>query len=180
MMKAINAKLEITKLMGTSAWVSGLLLAILGVVGIFFPGELSITIEVFLGWLMIVGSIFWSYHVFQWHRSSFISWLKPLALFVGGFLLLIYPVSGIAAITLLVSFYLFTDAFGSFGMAFEHRSGSGRFWMILNGILSLALAILILIGWPLSSPVYLGIIVGISLLFDGMSLFMFGIAVKNA
>lgn len=179
MMKAINTNQEITKLMGTSGWVSGLLLAILGAAGIFFPSELSIAVDVFLGWMMIIGGIFWSYHVFQWHKSSFISWLKPLILFVGGVLLLIDPVSGIATLTLLVSFYLFTDAFSSFGMAFENLSGSSRFFMLLNGFLSTALAILILMGWPQSSPMYLGIIVGISLLFDGITLFMFSLAVKN-
>ena len=51
------------------------------------------------------------------HRSSSISWLKPLALFVGGILLVIYPLSGITVITWLVSFYLFTGAFDGIGVA---------------------------------------------------------------
>jgi len=163
----------------TPLLIAGILLAIVGAAGIFLPGVLSLAIEIFLGWLMIVGGILWGYYNYRWHGSTFISWLKPLILFAGGILLLVYPVSGIAAITLLVSFYLIIDAFGSFGMAFEFRPQPGWIWMILNGVLSLALAILILMGWPATSPIYLGIIVGISLLFDGVSLFMLGIAMKK-
>jgi len=47
----------------------------------------------------------------------------------------------IAAITLLISFYLLTDAFGSFGLTFERCPLPGWRWMILNGVLSLALAV---------------------------------------
>ena len=159
--------------------IAGGLLTLLGTAGIFLPGALSLTIEIFLGWLMIAGGILWGYYNYRWHGTTFISWLKPLILFAGGVLLLVYPVSGIAAITLLVSFYLITDAFGSFALAFEFRPLSGWIWMILNGVLSLALAILILVGWPATSPIYLGIIVGISLLFDGVSLFMLGLAIKK-
>lgn len=179
MMNKVTTNQDLVKSMGTSVWVTGLLLALLGGAGIFFPGALSLTIEVFLAWLMIMGSILWGYYVYQWHRTALISWLKPLVLLIGGILLLVYPVTGVAAITLLISFYLFTDAFGSFALAFERRPLSGWFWMILNGVVSLVLAVLILVGWPSTSPIYLGIIVGISLLFDGISLFMLGFAMNK-
>ncbi len=162
-----------------AVWVIGLLLAILGVVGIFLPGRLSFAIELFLGWLMIVGGVFWGYYIYQSHASSFIAWLKPLILVIGGGLLLFYPISGIAMIVLLLSFYLFTDAFGSFGLAYEHHPRPGWIWMVVNGIFSLVLAVLVLIGWPLTSPFYLGIVVGISLLFDGLSIFMLGLSMKK-
>ena len=159
--------------------IAGVLLMILGVAGIFLPGVLSLAIEIFLGWLMIAGGVMWAYFTYQWHGASFNSWLKPLILVAGGILLLVYPVSGIAAITLLISFYLIIGAFGNFALAFERRPLTGWIWMLFNGVLSLLLAVLILMGWPTTSPIYLGIIVGISLLFDGLLLFMLGVAMKG-
>lgn len=159
--------------------ITGVLLAVLGVAGIFLPGLMSLAIEIFLGWWMIAGGIFWGYFTYQLHSSSFISWLKPLILIAGGLLLLVYPVSGIAALILLISFYLITDAFSSFGLAMERRPLPGWFWMILNGVISLTLAMLILVGWPATSVYYLGLFVGISLFFDGMALFMLGAALRE-
>lgn len=179
MMNTISTDQNTMKPLHTPLLIAGVLLTLLGVVGIFLPGALSLAIEVFLGWLMITGGILWAYYTYQWHNASFTSWLKPLILIAAGILLLVYPVSGIAAITLLISFYLITDAFGSFALALELRPSSGWLWMLFNGLLSLALAVIILVGWPASSPVYLGIIVGISLLFDGVSLFMLGLAIKK-
>jgi len=166
------------KTVKTSTWVAGLLLAILGAAGIILPGVMSLTLEIFLGWLMVTGGVFFGYYTFKNLGRSFIAWLKPLILIVAGVLLLANPVSGIAAIALLVSFYFFTDAFGSFGLAYERYPLSGWGWMVINGIMSLLLAVLILIGWPVTSAFYLGMYVGISLLFDGISLFMLGMAMK--
>ena len=159
--------------------MSGLLLCILGMGGIFVPGVVSLVIEVFLGWLMVIGGLLWGYTSYQFRGRSFISWLKPLILIVGGSILLSNPASGIDAIALILSIYLFTDAFGSFGMAYERYPLAGWIWLLVNGTLSLALAVLILIGWPQASTIYLGIYVGISLLFDGLSLFILGLALKH-
>ena len=178
-MSTVTTDQDAIKSVRTPLLIAGVLLSLVGAIGIFLPGVLSLAIEIFLGWLMIVGGILWGYYAYHAHSPSFISWLKPVILLVGGILLLVYPVSGIAAITLLVSFYLLTDAFGSFSLAFERRPLPGWVWMMLNGLLSLTLAVLILVGWPVTSPIYLGIIVGISLLFDGVSLFMLGVAMKK-
>jgi len=179
-MKTINFDENPEKSIGTTLWVLGLLLAVLGAAGIVLPGAMSFAIELFFGWLMITGGVLWGYYTYQFHAASLIDWVKPLILIVGGALLLIYPSSGVAAIALLVSFYLFIDAFGSFGMAYERHPFVGWGWLVANGVLSLGLALLILVGWPATSPIYLGIYVGISLLFDGLSLFMLGMAMKRA
>ncbi len=163
----------------TPLLVAGILLMLLGGAGIVLPDVLSLAIELFIGWLMVAAGVMWIYYSYQRHRNTFASWLKPLILVIGGVMLLVYPSSGIAALTLVMSFYLLTDSFGSLSLAFEIRPMRGWGWMLLNALLSLALGLLILIGWPATSAVYLGIIIGISLLFDGLALFMIGIAIKS-
>ena len=165
--------------MRTSVWIVGLLLIILGMLGISSPGVLSLTVEVFLSGLMIAGGLLYGYYVYNLHVNSLSAWLKPLILLIGGGLLLRFPAAGISAIALLLSFYLFVDAFGSFGMASERRPLPGWIWMAFNGLITLILAFLILLGWPATSALFIGIFLGMSLLLDGLMLFMFGLALKK-
>ncbi len=178
MSNSIYTNKDMFKSARKSFFLIGGLLILLGGVGIFLPNALSMTIEIFLGWLMLSGGFLWAWYTYQWHRSLFNNWLKPMILIAGGILLLVFPVTGIAAITLMISFYLIIDAFGSFALALQRRPLSGWFWMVLNGIISFALALILLWGWPVTSPIYLGIIVGISLLFDGLTLFILGLVMK--
>jgi uncharacterized membrane protein HdeD (DUF308 family) len=55
-------------------------------------------------------------------------------------------------------------------------------WLVwlFNGIASLALGVLFVIGWPMSSILLIGILVGISLLFDGISLLLGGAFVQDS
>jgi len=58
------------------------------------------------------------------------------------------------------------------------RSGWG--WMVFNGIVSLLLALLFLIGWPATSMWLVGLYISISLLFDGGALVAIGMALRKA
>ncbi len=176
----MNEKETLLTSMSTSVWLAGALLVILGTLGIFFPGALSLTVTAFLSGLMLAGGALYGYYVYSLHKGSFSAWLKPVVLFVGGVLLLVFPAIGISAIALLLSFYLFADAFGSFGMAKERHPLRGWLWMALNGGISLFLAMLILVGWPETSALFLGIFLGVSLLVDGLMMFMFGLTLKKS
>jgi len=170
---------DLLKPMRTSLFLLGIFLVLLGIIGVVFPTFLAMTVEIYLGWIMIMGGLIWLYYAYKLRANSFGSWIKPIILLVGGGLWLAFPASGIAALTLLISFYLFSDAFGSVALAFERRPFQGWLWLLFNGLISLTLGILILVGLPASSAFYLGIFVGISLFFDGMSLLMLGIALKE-
>jgi uncharacterized membrane protein HdeD (DUF308 family) len=170
---------DILKPMPRSLTFLGVALVILGTIGIVFPNALALAVELYLGWIMIMGGLVWLYYAYKLRANSFGSWIKPTVLLVGGGLWLAFPASGIAALTLLISFYLFMDAFGSIALAFERRPLQGWFWLLFNGALSLTLAIFILAGWPATSAFYLGVFVGISLLFDGISLLMLSMTLKE-
>jgi len=76
----------------------------------------------------------------------------------------------VAAVGLLLALYLLLDAFGSFALAQSIHPAKGRGWMYFNGIASILLAMLFLIGWPATSLWLVGLYVGISLLLDGWAL----------
>ncbi len=170
---------DFTSSMSKSLRRIGVLLVVLGAVGVIFPQFFSLAVGIYLGWLMLGGGLLWLYYAFKLHVHSFGGWIKPIILLVGGGLWLANPAVGIAALALLISFYLFSDAFGSIAMAFERRPLQGWGWMLLNGLVSFLLGFLILVGWPATSALFLGIFVGVSLFFDGLSLFMLGSALKK-
>ena len=116
--------------------IAGITLTIVGLSGIILPQFLSLVSEIFLGWLMVLAGTVSLYIVFLSHGRSMISWLKALLLLATGAFLLFYPMSGVAAMALLLSFYLLLDAIGSFGLAHDYYPIDGWGWMVVNGIFS--------------------------------------------
>ena len=51
--------------------------------------------------------------------------------------------------------------------------------MVFNGLTSIGLAVLILIGWPATSLWLVGLYVGINLLFDGWALVAIGWSLRQ-
>lgn len=164
---------------GPYTLTAGILLFILGIIGLVVPRAMSLATSLFLAWLLLIGGALWSYHTWNSFRSSFIDWLKPALLLISGALMLFYPASGVAAIGMLLAFYLLLDSFSSFAMASELRPLPGWGWMIFNAIITLSLALLFLIGWPATSIYLVGIYIAISLIFDGAVLIAIGWAMRK-
>ena len=179
-MKRKETQQDFIKAFEKSILVAAGLLVALGLIGILAPNLISFSILVFMGCLMIVGGVFFGYYSYQYHTRSFVGWLKPLILITAGALILIHPGAGIAAFTLVVTLYLFMDAYASFGLAYARHPEPGWGWLLLNGLLSITLAMLLLVGWPETSALFLGIYIGISLLLDGITLLMLGMKMKKA
>ncbi|MGV6852850.1 MAG: HdeD family acid-resistance protein [bacterium] len=115
----------------------------------------------------------------KYAKKSVIDWLKPIILIVAGGMILHEPGQGIAAFGLLLAFYLMLDAFSSFSIAQSHYPGKGWGWMFINGLMSVVLSILFLIGWPETSLWLVGLYVAISLFFDGLALTLIGWTAKE-
>ena len=167
---------EILKKFRTHFVISGILLIIIGTIGIVLPTLMSLSVSMFVGWMLIIGGLISVYHVIKSYHKKWLAWLKPFILFVTGILLLLYPLSGVAALSLLLAIYFLMDAFAGFSFAFELHPFKGWGWMLFNGIISLILAIIFLIGWPLNDLWLVGLFIGISLFMDGLVLLIMGIS----
>jgi uncharacterized membrane protein HdeD (DUF308 family) len=75
--------------------------------------------------------------------------------------------------------YLSLDALGSFTLAQSVHPAKGWGWMVFNGVISIVLAALFLIGWPVTSLWLVGLYVGLNLLFDGMALVAIGWSMRK-
>jgi uncharacterized membrane protein HdeD (DUF308 family) len=159
--------------------IAGTLFAIAGVFSIIAPAVTSFTLSFLLGFLFILGSVISGYHVKQSYNKSWLAWFKPVILFIIGVLIFRHPITGVAAIGLILMIYFFFDGFASIFFALEFRPITGWFWMFLNGIISIVIALIFLFGWPISSVWLIGLLVGISLLSDGIALIMLGLSVPK-
>ena len=170
---------ESIRKIGPYTLVTGILLTLLGTVGILVPGLMSLFTTSFIAALFLIGATFWGYHTWKSNPRSVVDWLKPALLLLSGGLMLFYPLAGIAAVGLMLAIYLLMDSFGSFTLAQALHPAKGWGWMAFNGVVSLLLAMLFLIGWPETSMLLVGIYVGISLIFDGWALIFLGWAFRK-
>jgi len=159
---------------GPYTLITGILLIVLGTAGILLPDVMSLSTAILVGWLLLVGGGLWAIHTYKYSPKNVMGWLKPVLLFIIGGLMLFYPVLGVEAVGLLMAVYLLLDAMGSFALAQSIHPAKGWGWMTFNGVISVLLASLFLIGWPATSLWLVGLYVGISLLFDGWALVAIG------
>jgi uncharacterized membrane protein HdeD (DUF308 family) len=152
------------------ARITGWVLLILGLIGILLPKVMSITLSVMIGWLLLLAGSISTYQVYYSYRTTWLAWLKPFILFAIGFVVIFNPTVAVAALGLLLAIYLLIDGFAGVSFAMELRPLPGWGWMMANGILSFLLAAILLFGWPFSSLWVIGLLIGISLFLDGLTL----------
>lgn len=163
----------------TLSIISGILMAIAGILAIINPVAGSIAFVIFLGALFTAAGLVQLYTTFKAHTKSLSAWFKALMLLITGILLLVWPGSGVAAVAILFAAYFFFDAFASIGVALDLKPLKGWWLSLLNGVLSFILGVIMVIGWPFTSFVTVGIVVGVSFLMDGIVLAYLGWMAKK-
>jgi uncharacterized membrane protein HdeD (DUF308 family) len=158
----------------------GIVQIVLGTIALGESFLMTIFSVIMLGWLLIIGGISSIVHAFverQW-SGFFIDLLTGLFYAVAGFMMITNPGESAVTLTLVISMFLIIG--GIFRIveavmgALPHRG-----WVLLNGVVTLALGIMIWRRWPLSGLWVIGLFVGIEMLLYGWSLVMLAIAAKR-
>ena len=158
--------------------ITGILLLLIGTISILLPQLVSTVLSLFIGSVLVLAGLAVAYGTWAGYRSSGLAWLKPFVLIIIGLLIAFNPAIVAAALGVLLVIYFLLTGFASIGFALDLRPLGGWVWMMLNGVLSITLAIIFLAGWPFSSAALIGILVGISFVFDGISLLAVSSAMK--
>lgn len=156
--------------------ITSIVLLLAGIAGILLPQFVSMAVAVFAGWLLILAGIIAFYITWHGFRDRWVVWLKPFVLIAVGLLVLLHPVAGTAALGLMLAVYFLLSGFSSVASAWEFRPRRGWVWLLFNGTLSLVIAVVFIAGWPFTSAWLIGLFIGISLFFDGLSLLMLGLS----
>lgn len=157
------------------------LLIVAGMLAIIVPAAAGLAVTILLGWLLIFSGV--THLVFAWHtrgaRSILWEILVALVYLVIGIYLLWNPGPALVSLTLALAIYLFAEAVLEFILAFRLRPMAGSSWLLVDGILTLILAIMIWRTWPASGPWAIGILVGISMIFSGVARLMLSMTARS-
>ncbi|MBA3957228.1 MAG: HdeD family acid-resistance protein [Parachlamydiaceae bacterium] len=164
--------METTQPNRTIFLIEGILFIILGLFAVALPAFFTLSIELFLGWLLLIGGIIQMYRTFtSTHTDSFYPFLiGSAASIVAGILLLAYPLTGIITLTLLLAVYFLVEGIAKMIVAMQWKPTTNWGWLFLSGVISVILAGLILSGFPGTAVWVIGLLVGINMLFFGWSL----------
>src|SRR5262245_4918493 len=166
-----------------TTWSIGLsvLIMIAGLIAIALPMIAGIAFTVIVGWLLIVAGA--AHLAFAWgaRRPSMVVWqvLLGLAYAFIGLYVLVNPVAGLAGLTFAIAVYLFVEGILEFVLSFQLRPAAGSGWLLVDGIVTLLLAIMILGTWPSSSAWVVGTLVGVSIFFSGITRLMLSMTVRR-
>ncbi len=159
----------------------GILMIILGVVAMAAPVVATIAIQVMLGWLLVISGIAEGIHAFmvkEWR--GFLLELLSAVLYLGvGLMLLVDPLKGAVALTLILAVFLLVEGIFKIITALRVRDHRGWGWLLASGIVSVVLGVMIWAQWPASGLWVIGLLVGIQLLFTGWSLVMLALVARG-
>ncbi|MET4203708.1 HdeD family acid-resistance protein [Bradyrhizobium sp. LA6.12] len=162
----------------------GILLAVLGVAALILPPLASLAITIFLGWMFLISGI-GGLIVTYWARSSPGFWwsLISAALAVlAGMLLLARPMQAVLTLTIVLGAYFLAEGVATIMYALEHRRelNSRWSWLLISGLVDIAIAFMVITGLPSSAEWAIGILVGINLLFGGATLIGMALAARKS
>jgi uncharacterized membrane protein HdeD (DUF308 family) len=158
------------------------LLIVAGFFAMLIPFISGVAITLFFGWAMIISGVTHFIFAFKTHTKGGLIWellIGAVYLFTGVYLIL-HPLDALLALTLILACYLFFEAIVEFIQYFQLRPRHGAGWLIVDGVITLILAIMIWRSWPASSIWVIGTLVGISMIFSGFSRLMLSLAAKRA
>src|SRR5579864_3003370 len=158
----------------------GILLTILGVVCVG-KAQTATTFSILaLGWVLMISGVVWlinSLYAFSWH-GFFLYLLNAIIRGVTGYLLVRHPDAGAQGVTMVLAALFIVG--GIFRTA---AAGAIQFprwgWTAFAGVVSIGLGIYLLTSWPAASTYFIGLAIGIDLIFDGAALVGFATAIQS-
>lgn len=176
----MNEKTKINHLTKLSIALS-VILMMAGILAIIVPPVSGIAVTILVGWLLIFCG--GAHIAYGWHTRSGggLLWgiLLGIIYAVAGGCILLNPMVGLWSLTLVLAVYLLLESILEIILSFCLRPLPGSGWLLVDGIITLILAIIIWRTWPASSMWVIGTLVGISMLFSGITRLMISLAARR-
>ncbi len=161
---------------------AGIISVVLGAIAIIVPPLASVTITYLVGILLLIGAVAFVAEAISRGSTGHRIWSALLAvLYVfAGVWLIINPVSGTITLTwILAIFFLLIGVLRLIAGIASRGKVPNAGWTIVNGVLSILIAVLVIGDLPSSAAWAIGLLVGIQLLFDGIALIATAMAGKQ-
>ena len=159
----------------------GVIMILLGMFAIFAPFEAGFVVILVVGWTAIFNGGAQLFYAFSGHEAKH-RWLEILlgiVYIIAGIYLLMHPVGGLLALTLLLGSFLVVYGIFALVLAFRMRPAPGWGWVLFDAIVTILLGVLIYIHWPANTEWVVGTLFGISFIVSGVSRLMVSLAVRR-
>ncbi len=138
-----------------------------------FSAAASIAVELMLGWaLTLAAAAQIALLVMSEEKNDFSVWIIAIALLAIGLYFLLNPLSAAAVMTWLFAGLAFVSGISSVVQGFAQQGRIKQF-LIANGLLGIAFALMIWFSWPLSGMIFIGALLGAHLLLSGIARLMY-------
>jgi uncharacterized membrane protein HdeD (DUF308 family) len=160
--------------------VLGIVLVLLGVVCVGKAQGATTFSILTLGWVLAFSGVVWLVNAFRalsW-QGFFLYLLNAIIRGVAGYLLIRHPDAGAAGVTmLLASLFVVGGLFRTVSASAIQFPRWG--WTAFAGLVSVGLGIFLMSTWPATSTYFVGLAIGIDLIFDGAALVGFAGAIHS-
>ena len=167
-----------------STWsiLCGVGFIILGVLAVGSPALAAVAVNAVIAWLIVLAGMVHLSLAFYAHRAGSVLWklLVGLAYIFFGIYLIAHPALGVASLTLVLALLFLVEGIFDIALFFQMRAIGGSSWILVDGIITLALGLMIYLRWPSSSNWAIGTLVGVSLIVSGVTRLMLSVAVRKA
>jgi uncharacterized membrane protein HdeD (DUF308 family) len=160
----------------------GIVLVLAGIAAIAFPLLSTIAAKIALGWIFLVSGVLLLVHAFsiqQW-RGFLLGLLVGLLYVVAGGWLAFFPFAGIVTLTILLAALFLAEGVLEVVMAVRVRPHEGWVWLLLSGLVAVAVGVLIAYELPSSATWAIGLLAGLNLLSTGVSFVLLALAGRRA
>ena len=161
----------------------GVLMIVLGLLAVAAPAFATLTVDIYVGWLFLISGVLGLIAMFSARNVPGFLWTLVTALLsivVGG-VLLWKPVEGAVSLTIVLTAFFIVEGVFQAAAALIYRNAipSTWGWLLASGLADLALAAIIVAGWPGTAAWVLGLLVGVNLLTTGWAVVMVALGARD-
>ena len=161
----------------------GVVMLILGVLAVAVPAAATVVVEIYVGWLFLISGVVGLVAVFSAGSLPAFLWSLVTAALsvVAGILLIGRPAEGVVSLTLVLTAFFIAEGVWQIVASIAYRDVLARTWgwMLLSGLSDLALAAIIILGWPTTAAWVVGLLVGVNLITSGFAIVMAALAGRD-
>jgi uncharacterized membrane protein HdeD (DUF308 family) len=155
---------------------------LLGFAAIVMPMATGIGISILVGWAMILGGCSYLAYAFAAQGAGTFIWRVLVGAFyiIGGGYFVFHPGIALESLTFVVAAIFLVEGIVEVMTFFQFSSISGSGWILFDGIVTILLAYVIWRPWPVSSVWAIGTLVGLNLMFSGVTRLMYSVGARKA
>ena len=160
----------------------GVSLICLGLLSLAMPLFAAVAVNGLIAWLIILAGIVHLAVAFHSREAGSVIWrlLVGLAYVCFGGYLFARPALGVVTLTLVLASLFLVEGIFNIVLYFRAHATLRSSWFLLDGIVTLLLGVMIYMQWPSSSAWAIGTLVGVSLIFSGVTRVMVSLTVRKA